>query len=441
MRRITSGFKSYLSIAPIIFFAALFIGVSIKSYFLPWAQYSFVSAIFPLVISVNADEASDFGGDGKRIAAYRRVSATKQVNQGFSLEVQKETLEKMVGLNKPSMVYWFSDAGKTGTTLTNRKISDIIQLAKDGKIDELWVCYIDRLGRNTHDLLDLYNRLTELNVSIRTPDYFYSPDDLSSLLLVMIKFHNAEDDNKQRIKRVIDSKRRRFREKRWNKGGIHLGYMADGDWLKKMHEWEPLIKDAFRLFNERCNFCEVTRILNEMYFGILKKPLETYHLKTILSDPLYIGKPSHLGEVVEDKSLSFVEVDVFEEVSKKLQKIKEDYERHEIGPLEKVILEEGCDSEVFKEIWFHCVKCGSWLVKNGTIYIHGVKQQILLCQKCNRQWKIPRIAKGSEREVNPLNHIRIKMVNKKKTSFKIDKKSSSHKEDKFKGNLDRFFKV
>lgn len=389
----------------------------------------------------HADSVSDFGGDGKRVAVYRRVSSFRQAIQGFSMEVQKDTSDRMVIVNKPSKVWWFSDAGKTGTTLANRKICDIIQLAKDGQIDELWVCYIDRLGRNTHDLLDLYNRLTELGVSIRTPEHLYSPNDLASLLLVMVQFYSAEDDNKKRKNRAQDSKRRRFREKNWNKGNIPLGYVLDGDWLKKIPEWEAVIYNAFKLFNERRNLSEVVRILNTLHSSVLKKPLKTYHLKSILSDPIYIGKPEHLGEVVEDKSLTFVETEVFEESSKKLQKIKEDCMHYEIGPLEKVILEEGCDSEIFKEIWLHCVRCGSWLVKNGTIYIHGVKQQILLCQKCNKQWKIPRVIKGSEREVNPLNHAHIKKVNKKKTSFKTDKKGSSHKEDKFKGNLDRFFKV
>lgn len=420
------------------------IWVGSKSYLSYGRQlsFSFISFIISSVSGAprgdlrekyKADIVVDNVGDGKRVAVYRRVSSTKQVSQGFSLEVQEETLERMVNLNKPSRVYWFSDAGKTGTTFTNRRICDITQLAKDGEINELWVCYIDRLGRNTHDLLDLYNRLTEMGVSIRTPDHLYLPNDLPSLLLAMIQFYGAEDDNKKRSSRVIDSKRKRFREKKWNKGNVPLGYVVEGDWLKKIPGWGPVIRDAFRLFNERGNLSEVARILNALHGSILGKPLETYMLKSILSDSLYTGKPTHLGEIVEDASLSFVEVEVYEESLRKLQEIKKEYERHELGPLEETILEEGCDSEIFKEIWFICEKCGSRLLKNGTVYTKGVKQQILLCPKGCKQWKFPRISEMSKEGINPLNSIILKKSDFKKPSLtktnntkKYSEKSLSH---------------
>ncbi|MEM2588161.1 MAG: recombinase family protein, partial [Candidatus Bathyarchaeia archaeon] len=37
----------------------------------------------------------EFGGDGPRVAAYLRVSTSKQAKEGLSLEVQKERLEAM----------------------------------------------------------------------------------------------------------------------------------------------------------------------------------------------------------------------------------------------------------------------------------------------------------------------------------------------------------
>lgn len=76
------------------------------------------------------DSEEDFGGSGPRVACYMRVSTAHQANQGFSLEAQRQKLGEMVQRIKPSHVYWFTDAGKTGTEFDHRKIQTILELKK-----------------------------------------------------------------------------------------------------------------------------------------------------------------------------------------------------------------------------------------------------------------------------------------------------------------------
>jgi DNA invertase Pin-like site-specific DNA recombinase len=365
-----------------------------------------------LKVKYRADEVLDFGGDGPKVAVYGRVSTTKQANQGSSLEVQRDSLEKMVVVCKPSRVYFYYDA-KSGTIFTNRGTCDILELVKEREISELWICHTDRLGREMLLLIYLFVQLAFRGILIRMPEHLYDLHNLPDLLVLIIQAWMAEEENKSRSNRAIDSKRRRFREKRWNKGSIPLGYVANGDWLRKLPEWEALIRSAFTLFIERHNLREVVRVINEKYSSILEKPLETYRLKSILSDPLYIGKPENLGEVIEDPSLAFVEPEVFEEVSILLQKTEKRYERTEVGPFERELFNEGYDSESFKDIELIHKNCGGKLIKNGTNGTHGQTQQIFRCSKCQKQLKFPRISKGSRKQVNPLNPILNEKVKKK----------------------------
>jgi resolvase-like protein len=90
------------------------------------------------------------GGNGLAIACYVRVSSAHQADNGFSVDEQKDKLRKMIDAINPSIIYWFVDAGMTGTKFDNRAVVEIMTLKKRGKITELWICEVDRIGRDAH---------------------------------------------------------------------------------------------------------------------------------------------------------------------------------------------------------------------------------------------------------------------------------------------------
>lgn len=336
----------------------------------------------------------EFGGDGPRVAAYLRVSTSKQAKEGLSLEVQKERLEAMKEKHKPSKIYWFADPGVSGENFDKRKIKKIMELRERREIDELWVTHIDRIGRECEDSLFFFLRFCRDGGLIRTPERTYGTRDLADIVLFAVESYVAESENKRRAERANASKIQNFKSKKWNKP-VPLGYRRSSNgWIEKIPEHEPIIKDIFGLFTEHKSYNKVVEEINSKYGAMLNKPLSRDIVKRVLCDPVYVGRPAFMGETVVDENLRYVSDAVFNAcqalisndsgnknnlVQKKgnaLAQLALDYDVSLLGFLEDV-------AEL------HHRGCGGILVKNGPRIDGSLIQQVYKCNKCGDQFRIP----------------------------------------------------
>jgi len=343
------------------------------------------------------DLVENLGGEGPRVAAYLRVSTGKQAKKGFSLDAQRDQLEKLKADHKPSRIYWFIDAGKSGRDFDKRKLNAIMELKERGEVDELWVTNIDRIGRECRKLLLFFLNLCDDDVVvIRTPEKVYGLKDLSSLLVYVIAAHAAEQKNKDRTNAVVAGKAQAFKQGRWNKPVPTAYRKAKDEWLEKIPDpnWEPLIKDVYAILFRIRKIEHVRRRVNEKYRGFLPKPLTRHQIKRILSDPVYMGKPQHLGVIVEDPSLVYVDEKTFVEAQKVLGCIHRRHSCKRYNPIKDSVAELGISALDFYDhfVELHHKGCGGLWVKNGTETANGITRQIFLCKKCGRQTKVPKNA-------------------------------------------------
>ena len=342
-------------------------------------------------ISQSADWVEYSGGNGPRVAAYLRVSTSRQAKEGFSLEAQREQLNKLKNECKPFRIYWFRDAGKSGVDFDKRKINAILELKEKGKITELWATNIDRIGRECRKLLYFFLEFCDDGAIIRTPEREYILKDLSSFLIYVIEAHTSEQANRRRTEAAIAGKAQSFKQKRWNKA-TPPGYRKE-IWLEKIPEWEPLIEEAYSLFLRKKNMEFVRRLVNKKYKHLLSEPLTRARIKRILSDPVYIGKPEHLGQVVLDASLAYVDEETFFESLETLESIRKRYKPDRVGPMEELAVTQPISVlEFLNQFDRHHRGCGGLVTKNGTKKDARVPQQILICNECGKQWKYPTLA-------------------------------------------------
>lgn len=71
----------------------------------------------------------------KRVAGYARVSTAMQVNDGTSLEAQRNKIEKTCKNLGYELVGFYSDDGISGGSLNRPKLKELLRDAKDGKFD------------------------------------------------------------------------------------------------------------------------------------------------------------------------------------------------------------------------------------------------------------------------------------------------------------------
>jgi DNA invertase Pin-like site-specific DNA recombinase len=344
------------------------------------------------------DRVEYLGGDGPKIAIYLRVSTGRQAKKGYSLDSQYEQLVKLKNELKPSVIYWFVDAGKSGIDFDKRKINQVLKLRERNEIQELWVTYIDRIGRECRKLIYFFLQFCDEGGVIRTPEKEYNLKDLSNLLILVIEAWESEQANITRAKRVVEGKRQAFMQRRWNKP-IPLGYRKAVTWLERIPEWEPLIKEVFLLLLVKKNLESVTTQINVRYKQILHKPLTRNQIKRILSDPVYIGKPQNLRGIVVDPSLAFAEEETYQKSLTTLEIIQRKHKPERTGPIEKLATSDPISVLEFLNQFDHLHRsCGGKVVKNGTTTDEGVRQQILLCKKCGSEWRYPLLDQKLQRK-------------------------------------------
>ena len=401
-RRIIQNVKVYRKL--IIVLSSLFLGIVVLSYLTAmdgdWALFSSYPfyLVFQLVSRIK--EANPFGkdhwveelgGNGPRVAAYLRVSTGKQAREGLSLEVQKEILEGLRDKLRPSIIYWFVDPGMSGEDFDRRKIKKILELRERKEIDELWVTQIDRIGRECARSLLFFLMFSEDGGVIRTPERTYSTKELADILMYTIESYGAQAENRRRAERAAASKMQNFRNKKWNKP-IPFGYCKDGSWIRKIgDDYEPILNEIYDLFGKLHSISKVTKRINAKYGNLIGKPLTRAQVKRILTDPVYIGRPSHMGVTVADESLRYVSDEIFDKCQKLLKKAREKYQQQKISPLEKLVLTYGISILDFLRdiVEFHHRGCGGLLVKNGTRTSQQGLQQAYWCKKCGCQFRVP----------------------------------------------------
>ena len=94
-----------------------------------------------------------------RTVGYIRVSTSEQAEKGISLANQKQKIKAYAEVKDLDLIGIISDKGISGKNLNRPGINEIINLINKGKIDAVVVYKLDRLTRNTKDLLYLFDDL------------------------------------------------------------------------------------------------------------------------------------------------------------------------------------------------------------------------------------------------------------------------------------------
>ena len=180
---------------------------------------------------------------------YVRVSSHTQLSDGFGLETQRESgdkLSKQLGL-KP--ILWDEgDASSSKDDLDNRPvIVELLDTIERGEVKHLYVFNTDRLSRNQQTWGFIRYKLSSNNVLLYTGNN-PSPIDLSDMtqdLLLGILGEISSYDNKLRRKRLTLGKVKRVKEGGWQGGPPPYGYQITSGRLKVQPYEKKWVKVIF----------------------------------------------------------------------------------------------------------------------------------------------------------------------------------------------------
>ena len=256
---------------------------------------------------------SEGGKTALHCAVYTRVSTEHGLEQEFnSLDNQREASEAYV----KSQVHegWklirthYDDGGYSGGSMERPALQKLLADVRARRIDVVVVYKVDRLTRSLADFAKLVELFDAHQVSfVSVTQAFNTTTSMGRLTLnVLLSFAQFEREvTGERIRdKIAASKKKGI----WMGGVVPLGYRVEHRALHAVEEHADLVRDLFRRYLE---IGSVVRLKVALDDANVRLPIRTGgggkttggglisrgHLYKILSNPIYLGRLTHKGQV------------------------------------------------------------------------------------------------------------------------------------------------
>lgn len=375
-----------------------------------------------------ADSDDDDDGDSpntaleddpsKKALIYARVSSHKQmeeegddengdedIDEG-SIDGQIEELKEIARQRDLELAHEpITDEAQTGTDFDRDGIQKVFRLAQRDDIGYLLVEKIDRIGRSAPETLYFIHVLqSKCEVRLITASGERDMNTIPGLMHTTLLSLMAEIQNEIRTAKAQKERVRNFvRHHNWNAycPVVPLGYKKDNDgWLTLDSDEVDVVQEVFETFNDpKCRtYAGVERTINNKYDDIL----DGHDVKTLLTNPVYVGRPQipetwvidlPYDNVVEDESLQIIDEETFDRtqeiIDEKNRKHSSDEESYEIDDFVE-------EFDLFSVILssepatlLH--DCGQPMVKDGQKDLNGeITTHRYYCSECDEHRKWPK---------------------------------------------------
>jgi site-specific DNA recombinase len=162
-------------------------------------------------------------------AMYLRVSTHEQ-RKKQTIETQRAFAERFASSNGLCGCGWYLDNGVSGTIpLAERpEGARLLDDARAGKIDTVFVYKLDRLGREARLILNCVNELESLGVTVRSMTEPIDTGSPSGKFLLTVLSGAAGLERDTIIQRSVEGSNRLAREGTWLGGIVPYGYRVEG---------------------------------------------------------------------------------------------------------------------------------------------------------------------------------------------------------------------
>lgn len=265
-----------------------------------------------------------------RCAIYTRKSTEEGLEQEFnSLDAQREASEAYI----KSQVHegWevipkhYDDGGFSGGNINRPAMQELLADIEAGKVDVVVVYKVDRLSRALNDFARMVEIFDKHNVSfVSVTQQFNTTTSMGRLTLnVLLSF--AQFEREVTGERIRDKFAASKKKGMWMGGNIPLGYNITNRKLLVNETEAPNVKLIFEKYLEIRSVSATAEYLNKNSYitkSWSKKNGEITggakytknNLKSLLSNPIYIGKIKHKDKVYDGEHRAIIDENLWQEV-------------------------------------------------------------------------------------------------------------------------------
>lgn len=317
-----------------------------------------------------------------RIAGYGRVSTDEQVNEGYSLDAQRE---KMINFCK-SQNDWelteiYIEEGKSAKNLDRPELQRLLSDAQSGKFDVVLVYRLDRLTRSVSDLYELLRLFEEQSIKFKSVTEVYDTTTAMGKLFITIVAALAQWERENLSERVRFGMEELVREGKWHGGPVPYGYSWDNEMMSLVSDEVSTLKLLRQIYMSGDGLGSTAKKLNAL--GKLRrgKVWSSQSVWYTLDNPFYAGKfrygeKKKNGKYASRKKEELVNV-IWADSGFPLVYTWEEYQEHR----ERMKIKEFVGYSKKREYRFtgvlRCARCGATLIGRPYKYnkVDGTKTE------------------------------------------------------------------
>jgi site-specific DNA recombinase len=269
-----------------------------------------------------------------RSAIYTRVSTDQGLEQDFnSLDAQREASEAYI--KSQAHEGWrlirdhYDDGGFSGGSMDRPALQKLLVDVQARRIDVIVVYKVDRLTRSLADFAKLVETFDAHGVSfVSVTQSFNTTTSMGRLTLnVLLSFAQFEREvTGERIRDKIAASKKKGM---WMGGVVPLGYRVEDRALHIVEDHAEIVRSLFRRYLEAGS---VVRLTQQLDADGVRLPiridgggrstgggfLSRGHIYKILSNPIYVGRIAHKGQIYGGNHPPIVTGDLWDEVRQRL---------------------------------------------------------------------------------------------------------------------------
>jgi site-specific DNA recombinase len=270
-----------------------------------------------------------------RGAIYTRVSTDQGLEQDFnSLDAQREACEAYI--KSQAHEGWrlvrdrYDDGGYSGGSMERPALQKLLIDLQARRIDVIVVYKVDRLTRSLADFAKLVETFDAHGVSfVSVTQSFNTTTSMGRLTLnVLLSFAQFEREvTGERIRDKIAASKKKGM---WMGGVVPLGYRVEERALHVVEDHAAIVRCLFRRYLEAGS---VVRLKQQLDAEGVRIPiridgcgrstggglLSRGHVYKLLSNPIYVGRIAHKGQVHEGQHPPIVPQELWEQVQRGLR--------------------------------------------------------------------------------------------------------------------------
>lgn len=226
-----------------------------------------------------------------KTALYIRVSTQEQAKEGYSIPHQKERLFRYCEAMNWEVTEIYADEGISGSTIEKRPAAiKMLQDAKKKLFENILILRVDRLCRNTKDLLEIVETLKKYDVSLNAVDQQIDYKTSIGKMTLTILGTFAEFEHSTIHERTMEGRKQKASQGIKSLGRrVPFGYdYINGNFVANSDA--QIVKLIFEKVADGYGYNQVATFLrNNNIPNIDKLDWNRLHIKRIINNKVYMG--------------------------------------------------------------------------------------------------------------------------------------------------------